>query len=260
MFNFIHSLPRRLGRRQKGTPTRCEEANGHALRADELTKSYGERVVIAGASLAVRPGDGLALLGPNGCGKTTLLSLLAGVLPSDSGSAVICGLPVRLREARRLLGYVPQDLALYEELTARENAAFFGRLCGLRGPALEDGVQSALEASELWHLRDERVSTFSGGMRRRLSVACALVHAPRVLLLDEPFAGIDEQSCEKLLDVLAARKQSGVALVLSTHRLDEVAALCDRFVVISRGGVIGEPAYVGESDEDSELEPDGGDA
>jgi ABC-2 type transport system ATP-binding protein len=259
MSKFTHRLSELVRPHRASGPWRKPQ-HGEALRAEELTKSYGHRKVIAGASLSVRHGEGVALLGPNGCGKTTLLALLAGVLPSDSGTALVFGLPVHKRAARSQLGYVPQELALYEELTARENAAFFGRLCGLRGAQLEDGVHSALEASDLWQVRDEQVRTYSGGMRRRLSVACALVHAPRVLLLDEPFAGIDEHSSEKLLSVLIARKRSGVALVLSTHRLDEVAALCDRFVLITRGALM-QPGYVTESQAAEQgLARDGDDA
>ena len=259
MFKYSHFVRRLMGPGEAQASGRDREG-GEAMRAEELTKSYGQRAVIAGASLRVRRGEGVALLGPNGCGKTTLLSLLAGVLPSDSGTASVCGVPVHKRAARKQLGYVPQELALYEELTARENAAFFGRLCGLRGAQLEDGVQSALEASDLWQARGEQVRTYSGGMRRRLSVACALVHAPRLLLLDEPFAGIDEHSSDKLLSVLIARKRAGVALVLSTHRLDEVAALCDRFVLITRGALT-QPAHVAPSEEsEPDLERDGDDA
>ena len=212
------------------------------LEAHGLHKSYGTRQVVSGVSLRVAAGEGMALLGPNGSGKTTLLNMLAGVLRADAGVALVSGKPTTDKQARRALALVPQHPAVYEELTGYENVALFGKLHGLRGAALEQGVRAALQAAELEERRDSRASAYSGGMRRRLSLACALVHAPSLLLLDEPFEGVDEESRSHLLEVLAASKRRGVALVLSTHRLDEVSALCERFTLMREGRVVAERA------------------
>jgi len=217
------------------------------LEARHLHKSYGAHKVVDDVSLRVAAGEGLLLLGPNGSGKTTLLSLLAGVLRADSGEALACGKPTSEPRARAALALVPQHPAVYDGLTGGENVALFGKLHGLSGAALSAGVESALLAAELWKIRDQRASAYSGGMRRRLSLACALVHAPRLLLLDEPFEGVDDVSRAHLLEVLTASKQRGVALVLSTHRIDEVRALCERFTMLREGRVVCERAV------DSEL-------
>ncbi|MDB4987816.1 MAG: ABC-type multidrug transport system, ATPase component [Myxococcaceae bacterium] len=225
------------------------------LEARSLHKSYGSRHVVDDVSLHVAAGEGMALLGPNGSGKTTLLSLLAGVLRPDAGVALAAGRSVRERSARRSIAFVPQHPAVYDELTGGENVALFGKLHGLRGPALEHGVREALTAAELWPLRELRASAYSGGMRRRLSLACALVHAPALLLLDEPFEGVDDDSRAHLLEVLAASKRGGVALVLSTHRLDEVSALCERFTLLRDGRVVAERDVEHTSGQSSDAAP-----
>lgn len=207
------------------------------LEARHLSKSYGAQRAVDDASVRVLAGEGVALLGPNGSGKTTLLCLLAGVLRAGTGSALVCGQPTHKAGARRALGFVPQDAAVYDGLTGAENLALFGRLSGLTRSALAEGVESALEAAELTSMRDVRAAAYSGGMRRRLSLACALVHAPSVLLLDEPFEGVDDHSRDHLLQVLADSKRRGLALVLSTHRLHEVSALCERFYLLHEGRI-----------------------
>jgi len=229
------------------------------LEATELSKSYGPRRVVSEVSLRVSRGEGLALLGPNGSGKTTLLCLLAGVLRPDHGLVLACGKPTTRRSARGALAFVPQNACVYDELTGEENVALFAKLHGMRGAAVSTGVREALRATELWDLRTLRASAYSGGMRRRLSLACALVHSPSLLLLDEPFEGVDEESRAHLLEVLAASKQRGVALVLSTHRLDEVTALCERFLLMRAGSVVAERAIderTHERDSDTTLGAD----
>jgi ABC-2 type transport system ATP-binding protein len=209
-----------------------------ALEARELSKWYGERRVLRDVSVQLAAGEGMALLGPNGSGKTTLLCLLAGVLRADHGSALCGGVCTSRKRARRGVGFVPQSAAVYDDLTGYENTALFGRLHGLRGTALRERVEESLRQTELWSCRDARANTYSGGMRRRLSLACSLVHAPAVLLLDEPFEGVDEDSRAHLLEVLAESKRRGVALLLSTHRLEEVAALCEQFTLLREGAVV----------------------
>ena len=214
------------------------------LEVQNLNKAYGERMVVNDVSLTVARGEGLALLGPNGSGKTTLLSLIAGVVRADSGVARACGKTTQARRARGAIAFVPQHPAVYDGLSGSENVALFGKLHGLSGDALHDGVRRALLAAELWTVRDQRASTYSGGMRRRLSLACALVHSPALLLLDEPFEGVDDVSRAHLLEVLTASKQQGVALLLSTHRVEEVTALCERYLMLVEGRVVAERAVV----------------
>jgi ABC-2 type transport system ATP-binding protein len=209
-----------------------------ALETRALVKTYGERIALDDVSLRVSAGEGVALLGANGSGKTTLLSLCAGTLHPDSGEVRVAGRPVHERSARRVLGFVPQEPALYDELTGEENVAFFARLAGLRGSALHASTRTALEAADLSDSRQRRAGSYSGGMKRRLSVACALVHAPELLLLDEPFVGIDASSRVKLCELLHERKQAGLALVLSTHRLDELGSLCERALFLEAGRVL----------------------
>ncbi|MET0286226.1 MAG: ABC transporter ATP-binding protein [Polyangiales bacterium] len=209
-----------------------------ALEARDVRKSYGERPVLRGVSLRMAPGEGMALLGPNGSGKTTLLCVLAGVLRADQGSALCGGECTSKKRARRGVGFVPQTAAVYDDLTGAENIALFARLHGLRGAVLQERVEASLRETELAHVRDARARTYSGGMRRRLSLACSLVHEPAVLLLDEPFEGVDEDSRAHLLDVLSESKRRGVALLLSTHRLEEVAALCEQFTLLRDGAVV----------------------
>jgi ABC-2 type transport system ATP-binding protein len=209
-----------------------------ALEARQLNKSYGGRPVLRDVSLALARGEGMALLGPNGSGKTTLLCVLAGVLRADEGSALCGGVCTSHKRARRGVGFVPQHAAIYDELSGRENIALFARLHGLRGKELARRVDATLRETELWDFRDARANTYSGGMRRRLSLACALVHEPEVLLLDEPFEGVDEDSRAHLLELLAGSKRGGVALLLSTHRLEEVTALCEQYTLLRDGAVV----------------------
>lgn len=215
------------------------------LDARELSKAYDGRVALDDVSLRLSAGQGVALLGPNGSGKTTLLSLLAGVLRPDHGSVLVTGIPSTRRRARRALALVPQDGAVYDGLSGEENVSFFARLHGLSGAALRERVRAALSVAGLSDRAAARAGTYSGGMRRRLSLACALVHAPSLLLLDEPFEGVDEVSRERLLSALQSAKSSGVALVLSTHRLEDVAALCERYCALRDGRIVAERALDG---------------
>lgn len=222
---------------------RAEPERPWVLEAHGLSKRYGAQRVLDDASLRIAPGEGVALLGPNGSGKTTLLCLLAGVLRADAGRALVCGAPSVLPRARRALAFVPQGAAVYDELTGAENVALFARLAGVaRGAALRDRIARALAVSALTDVATRRAAAYSGGMRRRLSLACALVHEPALLLLDEPFEGIDDESRAGLLHVLIEAKQRGLALVLSTHRLEEASALCERFLELREGRIVAERA------------------
>lgn len=207
------------------------------LRLLDVTLDYGKRRAVDGLTLEARPGEILGLLGPNGSGKSTTMAIAAGVLEPRSGRVEINELtPRRDRiEYARQIGYVPQEIALYEELTVRDNLCFFGRLFGIRGKLLE---QRATDAAELVGLADRRacrVGTLSGGMQRRVNLACALIHEPAVILLDEPAAALDPTSRQLLYETLSRLRAAGRAILFTTHHFDEAEQWCDRVAVLQQG-------------------------
>ena len=205
-----------------------------ALDVTGAHKRFGDVTALDGASLEVRAGELLALLGPNGAGKTTLVRAVAGRVRLDGGSITLLGRPLD-DDGRAGLGLVPQEVAVYPLLSARENLEVFGRLNGLVGRALRDAVAWALSWTALGGREREPVKRFSGGMRRRLNIACGVLHRPPVVLLDEPTVGVDPQSRERIYEMLAELKGNGAALLLTTHHLEEAEARCDRIVIIDRG-------------------------
>lgn len=209
------------------------------LAVESVSKSYGRAVALANVSLGVALGETLALLGPNGAGKTTLMQLLAGVSRPDEGRVSLVGLGEPTQPSvRRALGFAPQALAVYPQLTARENLVFFARLHGVARADLAERVRFGLELSDLASRADHRAGTFSGGMQRRLNLACAVVHKPRLLLLDEPTVGVDPHSRNHLLESVAALRGIGMAMVYSTHLMDEADRLCDRVAIMDRGKLL----------------------
>ncbi len=223
--------------------SRAKPSTGFNLRADNLRKAYGDRLAVDGVSFEVCPGETLGFLGPNGAGKTTTLLIVAGALRADSGSIEIAPQhfatsPHKRTSPRCLIGLAPQACALYPDLDAEENVRFFGRLYGLSGKRLEARVDAALELAALRSRRRDRVRTFSGGMQRRLNIACALVHEPKVLLLDEPTAGVDPQSRNHIFDCLTELKQRGLTLVYCTHHTAEAEQLCDRVAIFDHGRIL----------------------
>lgn len=208
------------------------------LRVDGATKAFGKVQALAGASFDVRPGELLGLLGPNGAGKTTVIKAIAGRLQLDAGTVEVFGRTLTPRDERPEIGLVPQELAVYPLLTARENLEVFGRLYGVAKPDLQNRVTWALAWSDLRDRADEPTKRFSGGMRRRLNIACSLLHHPRLVLLDEPTVGVDPQSRERIYEMLGSLRQSGVSIVLTTHHLEEAEQRCDRIVIIDHGRII----------------------
>jgi ABC-2 type transport system ATP-binding protein len=206
------------------------------LRVEGVSKAYGARVAVDDVSFTISRGEPIGLLGPNGAGKTTLLHMIAGVLPPDSGRIDLGGQGIAFERAR--IGFAPQSLALYPQLSADENLAFFGRLYGLDRQRLRERIQSALELTGLVARRSERVATLSGGMQRRLNLACAIVHEPDLLLLDEPTTGVDPESRQRILDCLAELEAGGLTLVISTHYLEEAEQLCDRIAIFDQGRMV----------------------
>ena len=201
-------------------------------------KKFGDVVALDGATLALREGELLALLGPNGAGKTTLIRAIGGRVQLDAGEIRLFGVPLTGRKTPRELGIVPQELAIYPSLTARENLEAFARLQGLSGADAAAQVQWALKVTALDDRATEPVKSFSGGMKRRLNIACGVIHRPRVVLLDEPTVGVDPQSRERIYDMLGELTRAGVSLLLTTHHLEEAEARCARTVIIDHGKVI----------------------
>ena len=211
-----------------------------ALRLTHLRKAFGELVAVADVSLAVAPGEVFGLLGPNGAGKSTTMMIACGVLPADAGTVELDGetLTPGRRKLRAKLGVVPQDLAIYPELTARQNLRFFGKLYGLRGAALDERVADALRRTGLENRADDRSEHYSGGMKRRLNFGCALLHRPAVLILDEPTVGVDPQSRAHLLASVKDVAAEGAAVVYASHYMEEVEEVCDRIAVVDAGKVL----------------------
>src|SRR5829696_8810753 len=210
------------------------------LEATDVRKEYGAIEALRGASLSVEEGEMFGLLGPNGAGKTALLSILACLSDPSAGSVRLLGRPLDRHdfETRRRIGIATQDVSLYPELTGRENLAFFGKLYGLRGPDLARRVDEVLSFTALADRADDRVGTYSGGMKRRLNLGAAVVHRPRLLFLDEPTTGVDPQSRHHIFEEVRGLNAAGVTVVYTSHYMEEVEALCPRIAILDRGRVI----------------------
>jgi ABC-2 type transport system ATP-binding protein len=214
------------------------DADALPLQVDGARKNYGKVAALAGVSFEVRPGELVGLLGPNGAGKTTAIKAIAGRVNLDAGNVRLFGRPLATRDPRPEIGVVPQELAVYPKLTARENLEVFGELYGVSGGTLAKRVDWALEWSDLKDRAKEPVLRFSGGMKRRLNIACSLLHEPKIVLLDEPTVGVDPQSRERIYEMLAALQQSGVSVVLTTHHLEEAEQRCERILIIDHGKIV----------------------
>src|SRR5229473_1804952 len=210
------------------------------LEVKALKKTYGKIVAVDGVSLRAGSAETIGLLGPNGAGKTTTVSMIAGLFPPDSGEVLIDGSPLRgdTDPVKRKIGLVPQNIALYDELTALDNLNFLGALYDLHGTVLKRAIAEALELVGLTDRIKDKVKTFSGGMKRRLNLAAALLHDPQILLLDEPTVGVDPQSRNAIFDNLEALKKRGKTLIYTTHYMEEAERLCDRIVIIDHGKMI----------------------
>jgi len=211
-----------------------------------IVKRYGARVAVDDLSLDVRPGEILGLLGPNGAGKSTTMHVAVGLLRPDAGTVSIGshGAPAS-PAVRRVLGLAPQNLAVYDLLSAEENLVFFGQLYGLSGAGLRARVEAALTFAGLQERRRDRVGGYSGGMKRRLNIAAAILHEPELVLLDEPTVGVDPQSRNAIFDSIEALKAQGRTLVYSTHYMEEAVRLCDRVAIIDAGKVLAIDAVAG---------------
>jgi ABC-2 type transport system ATP-binding protein len=209
---------------------------------DLVSKRYDQTIALEKLCLEIRRGESFGLLGPNGAGKSTLMQLIAGVALPDAGRISLHvgdrSCDPSATDTRRAIGLVPQELAIYPNLTATENLEFFGRLYGLRGGDLARRVRWALGVADLGARAHARAGTFSGGMQRRLNIACAVLHEPQLLLLDEPTVGVDPQSRNHIFDTIEVLKQEGMTLVHSTHLMEEAERLCDRVAILDHGRLL----------------------
>ena len=217
------------------------------LEIRSLRKAFGGVAAVSDVSFTIQPGQILGVLGPNGAGKTTTVSMISGLLAPDAGEILIDGRPLRgdSDPAKRKIGLVPQDLALYDELSARENLRFFGALYGMTGGSLDRAMGAALTLVGLGEKVNDRVKTFSGGMKRRLNLAASLLHDPDILLLDEPTVGVDPQSRNAIFENLETLKAGGKALLYTTHYMEEVERLADRIVIVDHGRVVADDTLTG---------------
>jgi ABC-2 type transport system ATP-binding protein len=219
----------------------ASEQSKRALSATGLTKSFGSRVAVDGVGFTIAAGEIYGLLGPNGAGKTTSISMIAGILEPDAGQITIDGVNIDAGPpARALIGIVPQAITLYLDLTARENLDFWGRMYDLSGTALHDAIDSALEAVGLTGRTNDIVGTYSGGMQRRLNLACGILHRPKLLILDEPTVGVDPQSRNSIFDLVERLRDAGTAILYTTHYMEEAERLCARIGIIDSGRLIAE--------------------
>ena len=214
------------------------------LACNDLHRAFGDRLAVDGVSFDIAPGEIYGLLGPNGAGKTTTIRMICGLLRPDGGTIEIEGVsPWDDIGVKRRVGYVPQDVALYPDLTARENLRFVGRLYHLRGTSLDQGVDGALELVGLADRANDRVDAFSGGMKRRLNIAAGLVHRPSLLVLDEPTVGVDPQSRHAIIEGVRSAGQFGMAVLYTTHYMEEAERVCDRVGIIDHGHLVAEGTH-----------------
>ena len=207
-----------------------------------LRRRFGELVAVDGVGFHIDAGETYGLLGPNGAGKTTTISLIVGLLESDGGEITVDGQPMTTRSvrAKASIGYVPQDLAIYPDLSAKENLVFFARLYGMSRARVKSRTAEVLEVIGLADRAGEQTKTYSGGMKRRLNIGIALLHQPRLLILDEPTVGVDPQSRNAILDNVRALSATGMAVLYTTHYMEEAEHLCDRVGIIDHGRLIAE--------------------
>ena len=228
----------------------------HVLAAAGLRKAFGELQAVDEVSLTIAPGETYGLLGPNGAGKTTSISMIAGLLKPDAGTIEVDGrtMTPTATAAKGAVGLVPQDLAIYPDLSARENLRFFGRLYGLAKAELDRRVDEVLRVIGLTDRADDRAGEFSGGMKRRLNIGIGMLHGPKLLILDEPTVGVDPQSRNAILDSVEELATEGLAVLYTTHYMEEAERLCDRIAVVDQGRIIAEGtrrelvATIGEQD------------
>ena len=211
-----------------------------------LSKSFGAIRAVDTVGFEVRPGEIYGLLGPNGAGKTTTISMISGLLKPDAGEVIVAGTPFWSdpQRAKSIMGVVPQELAIYEELTGRENLEFWGRMAGLSSHDAKTRAGELLEQLSLTDRARDPVKAYSGGMKRRINLGCALLHRPQILLLDEPTVGIDPQARLNILEFIRGLRSSGTGILYTTHYLEEAETLCDRIAIVDHGKLLAEGTFI----------------
>lgn len=212
------------------------------MTVNHLKKNFKEASVLKGISFYIRQGEVLCILGPNGAGKSTTINILTAALRSDGGEILFKGTKISkiLRSYKQSIGIVPQDIALYEELSAEQNLRFFASLYGLYGNRLNKAVEEALTFAGLNDRRRDKVKTFSGGMKRRLNIACAIAHHPDLVIMDEPTVGIDPQSRNHILSSIKKLQSQGMTVIYTTHYMEEVEAISSRIIIMDHGSILAE--------------------
>lgn len=205
-----------------------------------LEKNYHTKKAVDGINFVVHKGEIVGLLGPNGAGKSTTINILATILSADKGEITILGHDLKkdIKPIKQGIGVVPQDLAIYEEISAEKNVRFFASLYNIKGKQLESKAKEALKLVGLFDRKDDKPKTFSGGMKRRLNIACAIAHQPQLIIMDEPTVGIDPQSRNHILESIKILQKRGAAVIYSTHYMEEVEAICERIIIMNEGKII----------------------
>nr|WP_234122024.1 ABC transporter ATP-binding protein [Clostridium hydrogenum] len=212
------------------------------LEVKNLKKSYDGKEVVKGLSFYVNEGEILGFLGPNGAGKSTTINIISTVATSDGGNIDFYSKDIKLNidKFKNSLGVVPQDFAYFSDLTAYDNVKFFCSLYGFKGKELKEAVKTALEFVGLWERRKEYPDAFSGGMKRRLNIACGIAHKPKLIIMDEPTVGIDPQSRNNILEAIKKLNFMGTTIIYTSHYMEEVEEICSRLVIIDKGEIVGE--------------------
>ena len=210
------------------------------IEIDKLVKKFDDFVAIDNISLSIDEGEIYGLIGPTGAGKSTTISTICGLIRPSSGDIKIMGTSIKKHDVniKRKIGLVPQKIAIYEDFTAKENISFFGELYGLRGRELKEAVERALEFVGLKEVKNKKAKEYSGGMLRRLNIACAIVHNPKIIIMDEPTVGIDAQSRNHILDSIKKLNEEGTTIIYTSHYMEEVESICTQIAIIDHGKVI----------------------
>ncbi|PRS61783.1 MULTISPECIES: ABC transporter ATP-binding protein [unclassified Bacillus (in: firmicutes)] len=221
------------------------------LNVHDIKKNYEDKQVLKGINFHLEKGESFGLLGPNGAGKSTLIGILSGLIHATSGTIMIEGIDLKkeTKKAQQMIGIVPQEIALYLHLTAKENLIFWGRMYGLKGKELKSRVQETLELIGLEDRANDQVKVFSGGMKRRVNIGCAILHQPKLLIMDEPTVGIDPQSRNHILETVKTLNGEGMTIIYTSHYMEEVEFLCERMAIMDHGSIIA----LGDQHELSEL-------
>lgn len=222
------------------------------IEVKNITKEYGNHVAVDGINLEIQTGEIYGILGPNGAGKSTLIGMICGLIKKNSGEVIYEKGAANIRKWKENIGIVPQDFALYWDLTVEENISFFCSLYGYKGSELKSRTKKTLDFVELTEVKDKRASELSGGMKRRLNIGCAISHSPKLIIMDEPTVGIDPQSRNHILRSILKLREEGATVIYTSHYMQEVDDICDRIAIIDNGKIIAK----GTSDELKELVAD----